>query len=213
MAVPSAEHTCQLALTQSFLLEVVQRKNKITCAVCALLSPACDSHIMALTDLKQSGLLYSLSNTIHGLALTSSLHLTDGCMIVCEVCEQQICASVVPDFTSMTKWALGLVPPQLSGLTLLEWLLVTKHFYVKHMLNHAQSNDSNLPAYKVTIKPFADRTTCYQMNTLPISPGLISLVLNVTVWLNPHQNANQINCLLVHASHIHEALFWLKTDN
>jgi hypothetical protein len=209
---PSTEHTRQIALAKRFLSELVQVRGKVACAICTLLLLACESHIMTLPDLKQSGLLNSLSNAVHRIALASSALIIDNSMIVCRECMQQLQASIVPDFMPTTKWALSLVPRELTSLTLLEQLLITKCFHVKHVLNYAWPNDGNSLAYKVSIKPFAS-TSYYQMNTLPISPVPLSLVFEIVAWLNPHNNTNRFDCLVVCEARICNALFWLKAHN
>jgi hypothetical protein len=211
--VPSAERTRQIALAQMYLSELVQMGDKTACAICDLLFLSCESHIMSLPNLKQSGLLDFPSNAVHGIALASSAVIIDDCVTVCGACARQLQASVVPDFAPTTKWALSLVPPELSGLSLLERLLITKRFHIKHVLNYGWPNDGDSLSYKIAINPLAGKTSYYQTNTLPISPALLSLVFEIIPHLNPHHSINQFNCLVVHEAHIHKALLWLKTHN
>jgi hypothetical protein len=119
-------------------------------------------------------------------------------------------ASQVPELTQTTKWFLNPVPPELKGLTLLECLLITQQFHLKHVLKPIRHVHAKTVTYEVGITTLSGSTSFHQMATLPNSPATLSLVFEIDVWLHPQQEPIQFECLVMRRAHMHEALIWLK---
>jgi hypothetical protein len=166
--------------------------------------------MIALSALDQSGLLHCTTNAIHGVALVPTATIIDDCVAVCDPCTQCLQASQVPELTQTTKWFLNPVPPELKGLTLLECLLITQQFHLKHMLKPIRHVHAKTVTYEVGIMTLSGSTSFHQTAILPNSPATLSLVFEIDVWLHPQQEPIQFECLVVRRARMHEALIWLK---
>jgi hypothetical protein len=114
--------------------------------------------------------------TIHGMALYETSDGGSVCF-VCRFCVADLQRSVVPKFALSMKWNVGVVLAELSGLTVLEQLLIMRRFHVVHVSTvHGSVGGGDL-RFSSHAKPFLPPNHGYHAWALPLSDELQHCVL------------------------------------
>jgi hypothetical protein len=108
---------------------------------------------------------------------------------------------------------VGVVPAELSGLTVLEQLLITRWFHVLLVVTVYSSIGGGDLWFSSDTRPFTQPSVAYHAQQLPLHDDLQHVVLAVKFqrWLK--LDVSSLPCLRVHSGWVGSALWWLKANN
>lgn len=171
-----------MALATSFLQELDRFNSSFVCALCALGFPLTDCRVMSVASVQPSG---------QTLFFPGVLSANRQSLNVCPRCSLSVARGITPLYALNSKWGLSPVPSELAELTLLEKLLITKHFRVLLQLNSCPP-DVGRPLYSIDAVSFPDKSSFYKMDTLPLSPAHLLLVFQINMHLLPGQCSDSV---------------------
>ena len=206
-------------LARAFINERNTLGQQIICGVCGVWTFKSLHGYRKLTDLVHTGLL-SISEaaasrgtaTTHGLALYETCKDGTTCAI-CQSCAADLDRSVVPKFALSSKWNVGVVPVELSGLTVLEQLLITRRFHATVVVTVYGSIEGGNLRFSSDARPFTQFSDGYHAHQLPLSDDMQHAVLAVEFRKRLNVDVSSLPCLRVRSSRVGSALRWLKARN
>jgi hypothetical protein len=206
-------------LARAFTDERNTLEQQLVCGVCGVWTSKSLQTYRRLTDLVDTGLL-SISEaaasrgtaTIEGLALYDTCEGGTACA-TCQSCSADLDWFVVPRFALSSKWNVGVAPVELSGLTLLEQLLITKQFHVMVIVTVYGSVGGGDLRFSFDARPFAQPSGGYHAQQLPLPDYLQHAVLAVEFQKRLNVDISFLPCLRVCSGRVRSALRWLKANN
>jgi hypothetical protein len=220
MTVPATERIRQMDLTSDYLTSL-HGAQRHTCAVCARVKLRNKCRSVSLDDLKNSRLLQPTEGQdLHGHTLTNGMLLNASGVAVsgkywyiCEDCAGALESGNLPEMAMVGSWDIGLVPEELSYLTLTETLLITRRIQVIHRISFHIPLEHR-PNSSVDVIPFRDKHNHIVENAeLPFSAEVLNTILELDFGdTNPFVSPD-LEHLIVRRNVVDSALQWLKANN